>query len=145
MLVFPHWLCVRIKQVCEVLHIWLVEVCCKSTWVFLDRICLDRSSMFCGNQPKFILFWVSFNIAISPYKHEWYFINQRGKIWSYFLTCIIGCIHSIFQFFLELMRVPRMESKLRVFFFKIQFNSQVWLLLLHFGNWSVWHLVLVLG
>ncbi|XP_039116807.1 formin-like protein 6 [Dioscorea cayenensis subsp. rotundata] len=29
------------------------------------------------------------------------------------------------QFFLELMKVPRMESKLRVFSFKIQFHSQV--------------------
>lgn len=29
------------------------------------------------------------------------------------------------QFFLELMKVPRVESKLRVFSFKIQFNSQV--------------------
>ncbi|KAG5039441.1 hypothetical protein JHK85_011917 [Glycine max] len=29
------------------------------------------------------------------------------------------------QFFLELMKVPRVESKLRVFAFKIQFNSQV--------------------
>ncbi|KAJ0680426.1 putative formin, FH2 domain-containing protein [Helianthus annuus] len=29
------------------------------------------------------------------------------------------------QFFLELMKVPRMESKLRVFLFKIQFNDQV--------------------
>ncbi|KAJ3697843.1 hypothetical protein LUZ61_001548 [Rhynchospora tenuis] len=29
------------------------------------------------------------------------------------------------QFFLELMKVPRMESKLRVFSFKIQFKSQV--------------------
>ncbi|XP_047316772.1 formin-like protein 20 isoform X2 [Impatiens glandulifera] len=29
------------------------------------------------------------------------------------------------QFFLELMKVPRVESKLRVFLFKIQFNAQV--------------------
>ncbi|KAL0335599.1 UNVERIFIED_CONTAM: Formin-like protein 20 [Sesamum radiatum] len=29
------------------------------------------------------------------------------------------------QFFLELMKAPRVESKLRVFLFKIQFNSQV--------------------
>ncbi|KAJ3673025.1 hypothetical protein LUZ60_006399 [Juncus effusus] len=29
-------------------------------------------------------------------------------------------------FFLELMKVPRMESKLRVFSFKIQFRAQVW-------------------
>ncbi|MFS7999797.1 putative formin, FH2 domain superfamily [Helianthus anomalus] len=29
------------------------------------------------------------------------------------------------QFFLELMKVPRMESKLRVVLFKIQFNAQV--------------------
>jgi len=29
------------------------------------------------------------------------------------------------QFFLELMKVPRVESKLRVFSFKIQFRSQV--------------------
>ncbi|KAJ0973756.1 hypothetical protein J5N97_015721 [Dioscorea zingiberensis] len=29
------------------------------------------------------------------------------------------------QFFLELMKVPRVESKLRVFSFKIQFNSQI--------------------
>ncbi|OVA13407.1 Tensin phosphatase [Macleaya cordata] len=29
------------------------------------------------------------------------------------------------QFFLELMKVPRVESKLRVFFFKIQFGSQI--------------------
>lgn len=31
-----------------------------------------------------------------------------------------------FQFLLELMKVPRVESKLRVFLFKIQFNTQVW-------------------
>lgn len=29
------------------------------------------------------------------------------------------------QYFLELMKVPRVESKLRVFLFKIQFNSQI--------------------
>lgn len=29
------------------------------------------------------------------------------------------------QFFLELMKVPRVESKLRIFSFKIQFHSQV--------------------
>lgn len=29
------------------------------------------------------------------------------------------------QFFLELMKVPRVESKLRVFLFKIQFNTQI--------------------
>jgi hypothetical protein len=29
------------------------------------------------------------------------------------------------QFFLEMMRVPRMEAKLRVFSFKILFNQQV--------------------
>ncbi|KAH7282509.1 hypothetical protein KP509_35G034000 [Ceratopteris richardii] len=29
------------------------------------------------------------------------------------------------QFFLEMMRVPRVESKLRVFFFKLQFTTQV--------------------
>ncbi|CAH2036171.1 unnamed protein product [Thlaspi arvense] len=29
------------------------------------------------------------------------------------------------QFFLELMKVPRVESKLRVFFFKIQFSTQI--------------------
>ncbi|KAM0060461.1 putative formin, FH2 domain-containing protein [Helianthus debilis subsp. tardiflorus] len=29
------------------------------------------------------------------------------------------------QFFLELMKVPRMESKLRVLMFKIRFNTQV--------------------
>ncbi|RVW83360.1 Formin-like protein 20 [Vitis vinifera] len=31
----------------------------------------------------------------------------------------------MFQFFLELMKVPRVESKLRVFSFKIQFGSQI--------------------
>lgn len=34
-------------------------------------------------------------------------------------------IYPEFQFFLELMKVPRVESKLRVFSFKIQFGSQV--------------------
>ncbi|KAK4427883.1 Formin-like protein 20 [Sesamum alatum] len=37
----------------------------------------------------------------------------------------VGCLTSIFQFFLELMKAPRVESKLRVFLFKIQFNTQV--------------------
>ena len=32
----------------------------------------------------------------------------------------------LLQFFMELMKVPRVESKLRVFSFKIQFRSQVW-------------------
>ncbi|KAK4402274.1 Formin-like protein 20 [Sesamum angolense] len=36
----------------------------------------------------------------------------------------VGCF-DFFQFFLELMKAPRVESKLRVFLFKIQFNSQV--------------------
>ncbi|GAU33056.1 hypothetical protein TSUD_152110 [Trifolium subterraneum] len=31
----------------------------------------------------------------------------------------------MFQFFLELMKVPRVESKLRVFCFKIQFQTQI--------------------
>lgn len=31
-----------------------------------------------------------------------------------------------YQYFLELMKVPRVESKMRVFSFKIQFGSQVW-------------------
>lgn len=40
------------------------------------------------------------------------------------LTAVTGCAF-IVQFFLELMKVPRVESKLRVFSFKIQFNAQV--------------------
>ena len=39
---------------------------------------------------------------------------------SFYLQCLF-----ILQFFLELMKVPRVESKLRVFLFKIQFNTQV--------------------
>ena len=34
-------------------------------------------------------------------------------------------IIAIMQYFLELMRVPRMESKVNCFLFKIQFNTQV--------------------
>jgi len=30
------------------------------------------------------------------------------------------------QFFLELMKVPRVEAKLRVFAFRITFSTQVW-------------------
>ncbi|GFZ07721.1 actin binding protein [Actinidia rufa] len=37
----------------------------------------------------------------------------------------IGVVLFRFQFFLELMKVPRVESKLRVFLFKILFNSQI--------------------
>jgi hypothetical protein len=32
------------------------------------------------------------------------------------------------QFFMELMKVPRVEAKLRVFAFKITFTAQVWYL-----------------
>jgi formin 2 len=39
--------------------------------------------------------------------------------------CLQETIVLLVQFFLELMKVPRMESKLRVFSFKIQFGSQV--------------------
>lgn len=42
-------------------------------------------------------------------------------------------MYVFWQFFLELMKVPRVESKLRVFSFKIQFHSQVrWLSILSF-------------
>lgn len=47
------------------------------------------------------------------------------------LNCYIVLFHlltvllQIFQFFLELMKVPRVESKLRVFAFTINFTSQV--------------------
>ncbi|KAK4395930.1 Formin-like protein 20 [Sesamum angolense] len=51
--------------------------------------------------------------------------NVMNFLKSNFSGCIVGCLDSIFQFFLELMKVPRVESKLRVFLFKIQFNSQV--------------------
>lgn len=36
----------------------------------------------------------------------------------------------MFQFFLELMKVPRVESKLRVFSFTITFSNQVFALVL---------------
>lgn len=56
----------------------------------------------------------------------------------------------MFQYFLELMKVPRVESKLRVFSFKIQFSSQVWWYLLFFPDvnkynqtMSSLHLVLI--
>ena len=44
----------------------------------------------------------------------------------------------VFQFFLELMKVPRIESKLRVFAFKITFSSQVYCLriCLFFYRWQ---------
>jgi hypothetical protein len=40
----------------------------------------------------------------------------------------------VLQFFMELMKVPRVESKLRVFSFKIQFRSQVWQLVTFLAN-----------
>lgn len=49
-------------------------------------------------------------------------------------------MYVFWQFFLELMKVPRVESKLRVFSFKIQFHSQVrWLSILSF-----FHMLLLL-
>lgn len=50
---------------------------------------------------------------------------------SSFFKLIFTNITSLFQFFLELMNVPRVESKLRVFAFKITFSSQVFLMWFH--------------
>lgn len=47
---------------------------------------------------------------------------RYGYVHGY--ICLQGNVLLV-QFFLELMKVPRMESKLRVFSFKIQFGSQV--------------------
>jgi len=45
----------------------------------------------------------------------------------YIIYYILHIIYFVmFQFFIELMKVPRVESKLRVFAFKIQFGAQVW-------------------
>lgn len=52
-----------------------------------------------------------------------------GVLWT---LMVVGSFTSVFQFFLELMKVPRVESKLRVFLFKIQFNSQVCLIYMNF-------------
>lgn len=49
------------------------------------------------------------------------YLDQTVKAHLWFI-----CMSFMFQFFLELMKVPRVESKLRVFSFKIQFGSQVW-------------------
>lgn len=66
----------------------------------------------------------------------WLEANCFGLCLYKFLLCLCVCNHIIFiwlfQFFLELMKVPRVESKLRVFAFKIQFQSQVWWCLLYF-------------
>ena len=50
------------------------------------------------------------------------FLNIR------FQQLYISCLKYILyvQYFLEQMKVPRVESKLRVFSFKIQFGCQVW-------------------
>lgn len=45
-------------------------------------------------------------------------------LWLHDYECLQWTV-LLLQFFLELMKVPRMESKLRVFSFKIQFGSQV--------------------
>lgn len=49
-------------------------------------------------------------------------------LWSFLLHQLLtGMLWKFtWQFFLELMKVPQVESKLRVFSFKIQFKSQVW-------------------
>lgn len=41
------------------------------------------------------------------------------------MTLEFNLLSGSLQFFLELMKVPRVESKLRVFSFKIQFHTQV--------------------
>lgn len=43
------------------------------------------------------------------------------------LDCMLlrNIVLCMLQFFMELMKVPRVESKLRVFSFKITFSSQV--------------------
>ena len=43
------------------------------------------------------------------------------SLWIFWLITF----YFLLQFFLELMKVPRVESKLRVFSFKIQFRTQV--------------------
>ncbi|XP_062085482.1 uncharacterized protein LOC133791576, partial [Humulus lupulus] len=45
--------------------------------------------------------------------------SNSQKVIFYFVMFLI------FQYFMELMKVPRVESKLRVFSFKIQFNCQI--------------------
>lgn len=60
---------------------------------------------------------ISFSIPFLVYEYE------------SFKMLYIGLINLLFwyilQFFMELMKVPRVESKLRVFAFKITFNTQV--------------------
>jgi hypothetical protein len=50
----------------------------------------------------------------------------------------------VLQFFMELMKVPRVESKLRVFSFKIQFHSQVWRLVPFLANHELYFFALPL-
>ena len=49
--------------------------------------------------------------------------NNIVKIWHHFRLHMFVCI--FWQLFLELMQVPRVESKLRVYLLKIQLRSQV--------------------
>jgi hypothetical protein len=51
-------------------------------------------------------------------------VLNKFKCYSFISDKHIICY--AFQFFLELMKVPRVESKLRVFAFKITFSSQVY-------------------
>lgn len=59
---------------------------------------------------------------------ETWIINKF--FWSLLIqecVCVIILLYTLvmFQYFLELMKVPRVESKFRVFSFKIQFRTQV--------------------
>lgn len=56
-------------------------------------------------------------------------ITETAFLFSLGMNLNYIFINSSLQFLMELMKVPRVESKLRVFSFKIQFRSQVNILL----------------
>jgi hypothetical protein len=63
------------------------------------------------------------------YDNWFYLLVMLDNLNAFFFILIIWTIQLYYvflQYFLEQMKVPRVESKLRVFSFKIQFGSQVW-------------------
>lgn len=68
-------------------------------------------------------------------KHLWWeaipveicvlYVGYLGYTVQYCVDIMILIFTFLLQFFMELMKLPRVESKLRVFSFKIQFRSQV--------------------
>ena len=105
------------------ISIFLENLYCISIFLFLSTVSHFSSNCIAYQILKvtfFSCFYFLFLIFLIK-KTVWIFEFRTDKGYNIFFS----------QFFLELMQVPRAESKLRVFSFKIQFSSQVHRLTCH--------------